>query len=264
MKFKIVLVGLLLAGLPVVAWGAGFAKQSLFLSKGSVTEGEVVLIHAVIQNDAAVTFSGEVTFTDEGAKIGTVPVKLGAGEAQAASISWKPDAGSHKVVVELKSGTKTVETLSETFTVKEKPKPAATPAPAAGSGSSQGAAVQSSQQIQNGIASVSPQTAEVVAPFFTLVDGGRAKAAEVLGAQVENTKKSIGPSEGNVLSADTAKNATSDPMGTFWLVLQTLYLYLLTILLFLVSNAAVFYPLLAILVLYLLWRLFKRFRRPAY
>src|SRR3989344_4148677 len=113
MKFRFALVSILLAGLPAVALGAGFAKQSLFLSKGSVTEGEVVLIHAVLQNEASTKFAGDLSFTDGGEKIGTVPVTLGAGEAQAASISWKPSAGAHKVVAELKSGTETVETLSQ-------------------------------------------------------------------------------------------------------------------------------------------------------
>ena len=261
MKFRFALVSILLAGLPAVALGAGFAKQSLFLSKGSVTEGEVVLIHAVLQNEVATKFAGDLSFTDGGEKIGTVPITLGAGEAQAASISWKPSAGAHKVVAELKSGTETVETLSQTFTVKEKP--AAPPKTSNTSEALPAATVESSQSIQNGIASVSPQAAGVVAPFFTLVDGGRAKAAEVLGVQVDNTKKSLGPGGGNVLSTETTKDAASNPGGTFWTILQTLYLYILTVLLFLVSNAGIFYPLLGVAVLYLLWRLFKRFRRPS-
>lgn len=144
-----------------------------------------------------------------------------------------------------------------TFYVAPKPKPQ----PAT---SSQAAAVQSSQGIQNSIAGVSPQTAQTVAPFFTLVDGGRQKTADVLQTQLDTTKQALATGAGNpgkVLSAESTKTAVSDPMGVFWTILRTLYLYVLTILLFLVSNAGVFYPVLALIVLYMLWRLFMRFRR---
>lgn len=138
--------------------------------------------------------------------------------------------------------------------VTPKPKPAATSS----------AAVESSQNIQNGIANFSPQAAQTVAPFFTLVDGGRIKAADALQSQLTTTKKNLGADAGEpgaVLSAESSKNAVSNPMGSFWYILRTLYLYVLTILLFLVSSAGIFYPLLAIIVLYMLWRVFKRFRR---
>ena len=53
-------------------------------------------------------------------------------------------------------------------------------------------------------------------------------------------------------------------IGTFWYILQTLYLYLLTLLSFIISSAGVFYPVAALLVLFLLWKVVRRVRRPAY
>jgi hypothetical protein len=143
-----------------------------------------------------------------------------------------------------------------TFYIAAKPKaqPQATSSQAA-------AAIQSSEGIQDSINGLSPAVGTAVAPFFTLVDGGRQKAADALEGQLQGVKADLGSDAGNVLGTESASTAASDPMGTLWSILKTLYLYVLTILLFLVSNAGVFYPLLAVVFLFLLWRLFRRFRR---
>ncbi len=144
-----------------------------------------------------------------------------------------------------------------TFTLYLVPKPkpvAAQPA----------AAVESSAKIQEGIAGLSPAAASATAPVFTLVDGGRAALADVIDTQITKTKTNLGPSVGNVLGAEEVKNASNNPMGTFWFILQTLYLYLLTLLNFIIGSAGVFYPVAAFLTLYFLWRLVGRLRRPAY
>src|SRR3990167_7657305 len=104
MRFWPAFILVLLAGLPGVALAeAGFAKQSLFLSKSSATEGETVLVHAVVVNDAASVFAGELVLSTGDKKIGAVPLSLNAGEAQAVSVSWKPASGSHTVIAELKN-----------------------------------------------------------------------------------------------------------------------------------------------------------------
>jgi hypothetical protein len=137
---------------------------------------------------------------------------------------------------------------------KPKPKPQATSSQIA-------AAIQSSEGIQDAITGVSPAVGSAVEPFFTLVDGGRQKAADTLGSQLQGVKADLGSDAGNILGAEATKDAASNPMGTLWFILKTLYIYVLTILLFLISNAGVFYPLIAIVFLYVLWRVFKRFRR---
>lgn len=255
----IVILLLLLA--PISVFGATFAKQSLFLSRPSVTEGETVLIHAVVNNDSAAAFAGTMFFSEGAAAIGTAPVSLEGGEAAAVSVSWKPLSGSHTVVAELKVGAEVVEKQSATFTIAPKPLSAtATSTQAVG-------AVESSDAIQESIAGLSPQAAGALAPVFTLVDGGRSKAADILDSQIESTRSVLGPTAGQpseVLGAEDVKQAGSNPMGAFWYIAQTLYLYLLTILRFLVGSAGVFYPALALLFLFLLWKIFRRFRRPAY
>src|SRR3989344_6188606 len=112
---------------PEVARGAGFAKQSLFLSKSSVTEGDTVLVHAVVSNDTTTKFTGTLIFKDSDATIGNVPVSLDSGEANTFSVSWKPTAGNHTVEANLEdtSGA-VVEQESATFTVAPPPPPKAT------------------------------------------------------------------------------------------------------------------------------------------
>ena len=203
-----------------------------------------------------------------------VPTVVAATEPQALELSAK--AQVEGVAVPLSASVSTENTdfvLSAikkdgstpvTFTLYLTPKPK--PAPVAAS-SSAAAAVESSSGIQQGIAGVSPQAASTLSPVFTLIDGGRSKAADVLDNQITNTKKNLGPNAGapsEVLSAQDVKQADQNPMGACWYVLQTLYLYLLTLLRFIVGSAGVFYPVLAAAVLYLLWKIVSRFRRPAY
>lgn len=242
---------------PSLVLGAGFAKQSIFLSRSSVTEGETVLIHATVNNDATAAFAGTMVFSEGSTKIGAVPVSLDPGEAGAVSVSWKPSAGSHTITADLKKGSDTVETESETFSIAAKPAP-----PSAQSQTA--ASVESSENIQKEIASFSPGTASAVAPAFTLIDSGRSQLSDIIDGQVATAKKNLGSKEGTVLGANTVSEAKTDPMGTLWFVLWTLYLYFLTVANFIIGNAGIFYPLLALLVLYFFWRLFTRSRRSDY
>ena len=158
------------------------------------------------------------------------------------------------------SSTKKDGSTPVTFTLYLVPKPKPVVVNAA-------AAVESSAKIQEGIAGLSPAAASATAPFFTMVDGGRAAISDVIDTQIATTKNAIGPTAGKpgeVLSAEAVKNAPENPMGTLWFILQTLYLYLLTLLSFIIESAGVFYPVAALLILYLLWRLIRRFSRPAY
>ena len=151
-----------------------------------------------------------------------------------------------------------------TFTLYITPKPK--PAPVATS-TNVVTAIESSDNIQQGIARFSPQTASTVAPAFVLIDGGRSKLADVLDSQITTTKSKLGPNAGapsEVLGSEDVKQAGSNPTGAFWYIVQTLYLYLLTILRWLVGSAGVFYPVFALVLLFILWKIVNRFRRPAY
>lgn len=244
---------------PLGAQAAGFSSQSLFLSKSTVTEGETVLIHAVVKNDAGVAFTGTLTLTEGDTRIGSVPVSLAAGEAQTASVSWRPSAGTHPVTAELTSPDGSLiakETAS--FGVRKKPAPegaAATPGE-----------VEPSTQLQASIANISPQVGAVATPTFTFIDSARESVAGVIDEQLVQTKGRLDtPKKGTVAGASTeAEEEPSQGLsGGFWSIVWTLYVYLLTLLRFIIGSAGVFYPVLGVLFLWTLWRVYKRMTRPA-
>ncbi|MEK7068342.1 MAG: hypothetical protein AAB964_00850, partial [Patescibacteria group bacterium] len=226
-------VALALLMLPLAAGAAGFAKQSIFLSRSSVTEGESVLIHAVVSNDASSIFKGTLVLRDGEEKIGTVPVSLEGGKAVAVSLSWEPAAGARTVSADLldQEG-KAVESMSETFTIKEKPKPIATTTVQSA------ATVESSEDIQEKIGSLSPGAQAATEPVFSAIDSARAKAAGALDNQLKIASAKLGTVQG----AQTEAGQLPDTASGFWLALWTLYFYFLTVARFLVGNAALFYP----------------------
>jgi hypothetical protein len=253
--------------LPSFAFAAGFAKQSLFLSKTPVQEGETVIIHAVVANDATTKFGGSVVFKDGDTKIGSVTATIAAGGANAVSVSWKPAAGSHTVSAELTSGAgAVVEKESATFDIAAKPKPVVSLA-ADPFATSSTAAVESSQSIQDKIGSVYPPAEQVSKPAFSFLDGVRSTAADFIDSQLASAKSKLSstPKSGVVAGDSTTQDPTiQNPWGTGLNVFYTLYIYVLTILRFLIGNAGIFYPLLAILFFYFLWKSYRRFRRPAW
>ncbi len=244
---------------PLSALGAGFAKQSIFLSQSTVTEGESVLVHAVVANDAAAAFAGSLVIRDGDKKIGTVPVSLASGKAIAVSVSWEPPAGVRTVHADLlDSDGKQVETMSEAFTIKPKPEPAPNQS-SAGSNSQSAATIESSKGIQDKIDDLSPAAGAAAAPVFTAIDSGRNAAADVLDNQLRIAGAKVGDVQG--AQDERPDGSLPDTANGFWLALWTLYFYLLTVLRFLVGNAAVFYPVFALLFFYLLFKTFRRFRR---
>src|SRR3989344_654429 len=112
--------------IPSLAFGASFANQSIFLSRADVAEGQTVLVHVVVRNDASIAFTGTLALTDNGAALSTTPVVLAAGAADTVSVSWTPKAGSHTIAAQLQpQGGGPTETDSETFVIKSAPAPAA-------------------------------------------------------------------------------------------------------------------------------------------
>jgi hypothetical protein len=253
-------LGLALLLLPSLVFGAGFAKETVFLSQPEVTEGETVRVYAVVFNDATSTFAGSLVFKDGDAPIGSVAVTLAAREAQTGSVSWKPSGGAHDIVVELqdKAG-KVAEKQDATFSIKKKP----APAKQSGTSTQVAAAVESSNSIQEQIGNLSPAAESAAAPVFKLVDGGREAIADVLDSQIAKTKPKVTsipmPVLGEVEGAQTVK--TPEPGGWASSIFFTVYFYILTVLRFIVGSAGVFYPLLAVIFFFTLWRMYRRFRR---
>ncbi len=161
------------------------------------------------------------------------------------------------------SPTKTDGAVPVTFTLYIAAKPKPQPEPVLDPNAA--AVVESSAGIQQSIGSVSPTAEQYAHPVFSTLDSARSSAADVLDHQLSSTRTRMGPdSPGEVLGAEAVKNSRSHPMGTAMYILNTLYFYLLTLLRFIVGSVGVFYPLLAVVFLYMLWRGFRMVRRPRY
>lgn len=241
---------------PTFVFGAGFAKESLFLSKSPVIEGETVFIHAVVANESQIKFTGEVVFRDKEEKIGVVAVTIAPGGAQAVSVSWKPSPGSHEVSAELTAGDGTVvEKQSANFSIQEKLKPEAPQTPSE---------VESSENIKKVIAGFSPGVANATAPVFATIDSLRSKGADLLDTGIAWAKKKV-EGKGEVKGTSTDGQAASEGIvGTIWYFVSTILLYFFTLLRFLIGNAGIFYPLLAALFFFALWKMYRKMRRPSY
>ncbi len=234
---------------------ATFARQSLFLSKTPVTEGDTVLIHSVVANESNVKFTGDVVFKDGETKVGSVAVSIVPGGANTVSVSWKPFAGTHRVTAELTAQDgAVVESESANFSINEKIKPGST---------TTSTGIDSSQDIQKKIAEILPAAAPVSTQIFSTLDSARGTAASVLDSGIDWAKqKTGGKKPGEVLGASTTSSGGA--IDTVWTVLASVLLYILSILRFVVGNAGIFYPAFALLFFYILWRIYKRMRRPSY
>ncbi len=269
MKFGSAIFAFLLL-FPSLAFGAGFAKQSLFLSKTPVTEGETVLVHAVVQNDSSVQFVGVLVFSaQEGTgsklKIGEVAVTMAAGGAQAASVSWKPSAGEYTVTaaLTLKDGTIT-DSQSAHFTINKKSEPAAENATTTFNGN---IPIQSSAEVQAMIAKYVPASGGFIAPAFAAVDTLRNQIGGLLDRGINWSKsKTGGRSAGQILGASTNKAALAPSAlvqtGTSIFAIATLYI--LSLFKWVLANPGIFYAALMLGFLFALWKLFSRIRRPQY
>lgn len=252
--------------IPTAGSAAGFATQSLFLSKDAVTEGETILIHAVVSNNASVKFTGNLQIHEGTTRIGTVPVTLAAGSANTVSLSWKPKAGSHKITAQLLDSSDTiVGEESETFSIAAKKT-----APASANEPLHiplQTTVEPSDKIQNSIENLSPAVALGTGPVFSAIDAGRTSAAEALDSGITWSKRQLatGKTVSKVLGAEddesSSKSAGDSFFSTIWLIVATLALYLFSVLRYVVGSAGAFYPLFAILFFFVLWKLYRRFRR---
>ncbi len=244
---------------PDLAHGAGFAKQSLFLSQSTVTEGQTVFIYAVVTDESPNNFSGTLNFKDETGLIGKATISLEAGKATTASVSWTPKAGTHTVTATLTSAGDTVESQEAVFVINPKPVPAdsaaTTHTPDAIDALSQPTAssttIDSSEPVVASIGRVSTPLASRSQPVFSSIDSVRQQGVDRLYQGTQWSK-------GNIAKSATAPSGLSN---TMWLILSTLVLYICTAFAYLLSNIGIFYPAILFIFFLILWKTYKLFRR---
>ena len=87
------------ARFPIIAaeLSAGFAPNSVWISRTNVTDGDSVNIFTVIYNSSDEGVTGELVFTIDGKTIGTKNFALLSGETKIESFPWTAEQGKHTV-----------------------------------------------------------------------------------------------------------------------------------------------------------------------
>lgn len=117
----------ILPSLASAASEAGFAPGSLWLSRTSARAGDAVKVYTVVYNSSSSAIEGDVIFLSDKDEIGGQHFKLGSGETQILSTSWKALIGTHTFSAKLKnvSGVEhaaaTVETNAVSIKVEAAP-----------------------------------------------------------------------------------------------------------------------------------------------
>lgn len=228
-----------------------------------MTEGQSATLHASLSNTSAEEMDGSVIFADDGKEFGKVALTLAEGEARIISVSWKPSrAATHSLTATLVGTEGELDKLTIAVVVAEKPKTEAQARAAA--------AIESSAEIQKKIAELSPQVGKKINPVFDTLDDARERGAVFLDREIADTKSSLDTvtvrrdelAKGSVAGAETDAARSESRKLTAEFFFKTLLLYTLSAVRFAVGNAGLFYPLVAVIVLTGLYKLFMRWRNP--
>ena len=122
------LSGLLFPFLVLGQIQAGFPSSAIWASKMSATEGETVVISAVVYNSDTSSLHGTIVFTGNGTRIDAREFELPTSGSQIHSIEWKPKAGEYRVAAVIEGTSSQVsarETSSILIHVSEPPPPSA-------------------------------------------------------------------------------------------------------------------------------------------
>ena len=230
---------------------AGFAPGQVWLSDSSPVAGSLVRIFTVVYDGSPTAIEGSVSFKVDGVSIGSAPFSLNAGESAIESVTWTATEGSHIVSAEITSAidkrTKMVARISQatssTQTFSVGPVPPKT------------AAVEALDSAHVAVASSSPIVASVVAATTATTESIR-KAGEAYLSNLagETTRASSTKPTGSVLGAETEATDSIEETSYVQKAAQTV--------LPVFRYPALFYPVFAFLILFLLWVLAKRLRNP--
>lgn len=230
-------------GLPAQA---GFPSQTIWVSNSSPAEGETVVVSAVVYNGESTDLRGTLAFFADDSRIGAREFELPEGESQVHSIEWKPAEGTYELTARIE-GTSAQLSLGETpplrITVRPPPQPTAT------------------EQTISQVVDVASEIASSSAPFVSKVSQTiftNTEAFREAGIKILDNYLQRKPSRrGDVAGAATSTSGSAEGMGA----LATLTRTLAATLLFIMKNVALFYPILAFLVLGTLFLLARKVRR---
>ena len=271
MRKPLFLAILLLPLFSLAAVQAGFPSQALWVSAIAPSEGETVAISTVVVNDTSATLNGTVIFLANDTRIGTREFELPSSKSQIHSIEWKPKRGEYKLLARIEGTSAALsqkETPSLTITVKEPPTPP----------SEIERTVTQIVQMGSSIASSSaPVIQQTVQSIYAQTEALRTSGVDRLEKYLASNSKKENPqgaiagtstrSTGSTSSLQASSGQASNTAGFDSVpakgkgVLSNLAQAAAAGGLFVLKNSALFYPLLALLILGTIYLLARKIRR---
>ena len=236
---------------------AGFPTQPIWVSTTSATEAETVVVSAIVVNDTAAALRGTLAFLANDSRIGAREFELPSGKSQIHSIEWKPKKGEYKLIARIEGTSAELsrrETSAITVTVKEPP------APPSEIERTITQVVQTGSTIASSSAPVIMETAQnIFAQTERLRNAGIERLENYLAS---NAVALQGEPEGSIAGTSTSNAAGFDASadkgkGMLSNIAQTAAAAAL----FGLKNVALFYPILAFVILGTLYMLARRIRR---
>jgi hypothetical protein len=227
---------------------AGFPTSSIWLSNTAPLSGQSVTVYAVVYNSTAAKLDSTLTFNIDSKLLSTMAVSLSPGTSQIYSTQWVAAEGTHTFSATL-SGTTISDVAKDTGTVSITV--AAPPAPSA----TQQAVAQTTTIVNNIASSSLPIAAKIGQAIYNTTESLRQRGLDM--AQ----KNSGTPADsGFVLGTSTVKSFPV--LGTQKQTGFMAKVYAIVILIF--ATRIYFYPLLLILILFILWLLMRWVNKPRF
>lgn len=200
---------LLLLTAPVLTYAeaalisAGFAPQSIWISRSHVAAGDSVNIFTVLYNSSESPIGGEVIFTVDNATIGTKEFTLKSGESQIVSLPWSAKAGSHSISARIEkslitdtnadAGMLNKATGNITVNVEDSPPPSLTVQVLSSAASA----------VASGVASSAPIVVSAFTSIYDKTEVFRAEAKSALEKQIaESSVEATAAGASSALSGD--------------------------------------------------------------
>ncbi|MBI4093569.1 hypothetical protein HY417_01265 [Candidatus Kaiserbacteria bacterium] len=245
----------LIPAFALAAVQVGFPSQALWVSSTTLHEGETVVISTVVVNDTSSTLKGTVVFLANDVRVGAREFELGRAKSQIHSIEWKPKRGEYKLLARIEGTSAALsqkETPSLSVIVKE---PLAPPSEIERTITQ---IVQTGSSIASSSAPVMQQTVQNI---YAQTEALRTSGIERLEKYLTSNAKE-GGRQGAIAGTSTANTTGFDSAPTKGKgALANLAQTAAAGGLFVLKNSALFYPLLALLVLGTIYLLARKIRR---
>lgn len=240
---------------------AGFAPQSLFVSKESPAAGEEILIHATVFNNESKSVNGSVEFAVDGDPVGAEEFELAAGEAKIISMKWKATSGEHQfnAYIDGSAEIKLTTSSSVKVTVRDEPVSQVQQLASALSGGISSVLASSSPAVQSVASNIYAKTESWREAGLAYLSDALKDATSSPAILSSSTGATSTESRGTILGTSTIAAGTESSESSLFSSTRNATVRFLQVIF---GSAAFFYPFFAILFFILLYVAKRTLIRP--